>query len=85
SNGPLRVVVAPLRSLLQPQVPGLAGIEPVELAPGGTRPLDLVVRGLAEAAYSRVDMVERRGEFAVRGRIIDVFAPSEGHPLRVEF
>ena len=85
SNGPLRVVVAPIRSLLQPQVPGLADIEPVELAPGDTRPLDDVVRGLAEAAYSRIDMVERRGEFAVRGGIIDVFAPTEEHPLRVEF
>ena len=85
SNGPLRVVVAPIRSLLQPQVPGLADIEPVELAPGDTRPLHDVVRGLAEAAYSRVDMVERRGEFAVRGGIIDVFAPTEEHPLRVEF
>lgn len=85
ANGPLKVVVAPIRSLLQPQVTGLADIEPVELAPGDTRPLDEVVRGLAEAAYSRVDMVERRGEFAVRGGIVDVFPPTEEHPLRVEF
>lgn len=85
ANGPLRVVVAPIRSLLQPQVPGLADIEPVELAPGDSRPLDDVVRGLADAAYTRVDMVERRGEFAVRGGIVDVFAPTEEHPLRVEF
>src|SRR5919106_6811868 len=63
TNGPLKVVVAPIRSLLQPQVPGLADIEPVELAPGDSRPLEEVVRGLAEAAYTRVDMVERRGEF----------------------
>ncbi|HEY0645534.1 MAG TPA: transcription-repair coupling factor, partial [Nocardioides sp.] len=85
ANGPLRVVVAPIRSLLQPQVPGLADIEPVELAPGDSRPLEEVVRGLADAAYSRVDMVERRGEFAVRGGIVDVFPPTEEHPLRVEF
>ncbi|MBL0749359.1 transcription-repair coupling factor [Nocardioides sp. G10] len=85
ANGPLQVVVAPIRSLLQPQVPGLADIEPVELAPGDTSPLEDVVRGLAEAAYSRVDMVERRGEFAVRGGIVDVFPPTEEHPLRVEF
>ncbi|HEU4337690.1 MAG TPA: transcription-repair coupling factor, partial [Nocardioides sp.] len=85
ANGPLKVVVAPIRSLLQPQVTGLADIEPVELAPGDARPLDEVVRGLAEAAYSRVDMVERRGEFAVRGGIVDVFPPTEEHPLRVEF
>lgn len=85
ANGPLRVVVAPIRSLLQPQVPGLADISPVELAPGDSRPLEDVVRGLAEAAYTRVDMVERRGEFAVRGGIVDVFPPTEEHPLRVEF
>lgn len=85
ANGPLKVVVAPIRSLLQPQVPGLADIEPVELAPGEARALDDVVRGLADAAYTRVDMVERRGEFAVRGGIVDVFPPTEEHPLRVEF
>ncbi len=85
ANGPLKVVVAPIRSLLQPQVPGLADIEPVELAPGDSQPLEDVVRGLAEAAYTRVDMVERRGEFAVRGGIVDVFPPTEEHPLRVEF
>jgi transcription-repair coupling factor (superfamily II helicase) len=85
ANGPLKVVVAPIRSLLQPQVPGLADIAPVELAPGDSHPLEDVVRGLAEAAYTRVDMVERRGEFAVRGGIVDVFPPTEEHPLRVEF
>ena len=85
ANGPLKVVVAPIRSLLQPQVPGLAEIDPVELAPGDTRTLEDVVRGLAQAAYTRVDMVERRGEFAVRGGIVDVFPPTEEHPLRVEF
>ncbi|MFC7494552.1 MULTISPECIES: transcription-repair coupling factor [unclassified Nocardioides] len=85
SNGPLRVVVAPVRSVLQPQVKGLADLEPVELEPGGTAPLDDVVRRLAGAAYSRVDLVEKRGEFAVRGGIVDVFPPTEEHPLRVEF
>ena len=76
SNGPLQVVVAPVRSVLQPQVKGLADLEPVELVPGGTAPLDDLGRRLADAAYSRVDLVERRGEFAVRGGIIDVFPPT---------
>ncbi len=30
-------------------------------------------------------MVERRGELAVRGGLLDVFPPTEEHPLRVEF
>ena len=84
SNGPLKVVVAPVRSLLQPQVKGLADLEPVELAPGDTMPLEDLVRRLSDAAYSRVDLVEKRGEFAVRGGIVDVFPPTDEHPLRVE-
>ncbi|MCW2758755.1 MAG: mfd, partial [Nocardioidaceae bacterium] len=84
-NGPLSVVVAPIRSVLQPQVPGLADLVPVELATGDQVELDDVVRRLAEAAYSRVDLVEKRGEFAVRGGIVDVFPPTDEHPLRVEF
>ena len=36
--------------------------------------------------YTRVDLVERgRGEFAVRGGIVDVFPPTEEHPVRVDF
>ena len=84
SNGPLSVVVAPVRSVLQPQVSGLGELEPVELAVGDTAPLDDLVRRLADAAYLRVDLVEKRGEFAVRGGIVDVFPPTEEHPLRVE-
>ena len=85
ASGPLQVVVAPVRSVLQPQVKGLGELEPVELSPGDTAPLEDVVRRLADAAYSRVDLVEKRGEFAVRGGIVDVFPPTEEHPLRVEF
>ncbi|GAA1922010.1 transcription-repair coupling factor [Nocardioides marmoribigeumensis] len=85
TTGPLSVVVAPVRSLLQPQVKGLADLRPVELVAGGRADLDDVVARLAAAAYTRVDLVERRGEFAVRGGIVDVFPPTEEHPLRVEF
>jgi transcription-repair coupling factor (superfamily II helicase) len=85
ATGPLQVVVAPVRSVLQPQVKGLADLEPVELVTGQEVELDDLVRGLVGAAYTRVDLVEKRGEFAVRGGIVDVFPPTEEHPLRVEF
>ncbi len=84
-TGALRVIVAPVRSLLQPLVPGLADLEPVALKAGDDVPLEDAVQRLADAAYSRVDLVEKRGEFAVRGGILDVFPPTEEHPLRVEF
>ncbi len=84
-SGRLHVVVAPVRSILQPQVSGLGDLVPVELAPGDTVALDDVVTRLADAAYTRVDLVEKRGEFAVRGGLVDVFPPTEQHPVRVEF
>jgi transcription-repair coupling factor (superfamily II helicase) len=84
-EGPLRVVVAPVRSVLQPQAEGLGELEPVRLRTGDEVDLEDAVRRLAGLAYSRVEMVERRGEFAVRGGILDVFPPTEEHPLRVEF
>ncbi|GGM17141.1 transcription-repair coupling factor [Dactylosporangium sucinum] len=80
-----RVVVAPVRSVLQPQLKGLGDLEPIELRPGGSADLDALVARLADLAYARVDLVTKRGEFAVRGGILDVFPPTEEHPLRVEF
>jgi transcription-repair coupling factor (superfamily II helicase) len=82
---PLRVVVAPVRSMLQPQIAGLGGLTPVTLRPGDEAALDEVVSRLSHYAYTRVELVERRGEFAVRGGILDVFPPPDEHPVRVEF
>ncbi len=84
-TGPVSVVVAPVRSVLQPQVKGLGDLEPVALRSGQTADLNEIVEALAAAAYARVELVEKRGEFAVRGGILDVFPPTEEHPLRVEF
>ncbi len=85
STGPVSVVVAPVRSLLQPQPPGLGDLEPVALRVGTDADFEAVIRALSAIAYTRVDLVERRGEFAVRGGILDVFPPTEDHPVRVEF
>ncbi|MGR6967539.1 transcription-repair coupling factor [Geodermatophilus sp. URMC 61] len=84
-NGAVDVLVAPVRSVLQPLAPGLGDLVPVELEPGDTVELDDVARALADAAYTRVELVEKRGEFAVRGGLLDVFPPTEPHPIRVEF
>ena len=82
--GPVQVVVAPVRSLLQPMVAGLADLEPLAVRAGETLDLDAMVERLVDIAYARVDLVTKRGEFAVRGGILDVFPPTDEHPLRVE-
>ena len=79
------MVVAPVRAVLQPVAKGLGDLRPVALKAGDEAPLEQVVEDLVAAAYGRTDLVERRGEFAVRGGILDVFPPTEDHPLRVEF
>ncbi len=79
------VLVAPVRSVLQPLAPGLGDLTPVELRPGQEADLDDIARALVDAAYTRVELVEKRGEFAVRGGLLDVFPPTEPHPIRVEF
>ncbi|GJF10238.1 transcription-repair-coupling factor [Mycolicibacterium cyprinidarum] len=96
-GSPLQIVVTTVRSLLQPmaqQRGGDSGGDAAEFAPvtltvgadveadGG---FDGVVARLAGLAYTRVDMVGKRGEFAVRGGILDIFPPTSEHPVRIEF
>jgi transcription-repair coupling factor (superfamily II helicase) len=83
--GPLKVVVAPVRSVLQPIVAGLGDLEPVRLVEGQDADPDDVIARLVEIGYARVEMVTKRGELAVRGGLLDVFPPTDQHPLRVEF
>ena len=64
TNGPLRVVVAPVRSVLQPQVKGLGDLEPVELAPGDER----AARGRRTPAGRRGVHPRRPGREARRVR-----------------
>ena len=86
TTGPLSVVVAPVRSVLQPQVPRLGDVAPVALKVGDTgRELTDIVQSLVATGYARTELVERRGDLAVRGGILDVFPPTEEHPVRVEF
>ncbi len=85
AGGRLKIIVAPIRSVSQPQVKGLADLRPVRLQTGEDYDQTELSQALVDAAYVRVDLVERRGEFAVRGGIVDIFPPTEEHPIRVDF
>jgi transcription-repair coupling factor (superfamily II helicase) len=84
-GGPLKVVVAPIRAVLQPIVAGLGDLVPVRLAVGDDADPEDVIARLVDIGYARVEMVAKRGELAVRGGLLDVFPPTEEHPLRIEF
>ena len=83
--GPIKVLVMPVRSLIQPVVAGLGDVEPLVFTAGEELPLDQAAARLVENAYTRVDLVMDRGQFAVRGGILDVFPPTIAHPVRIEF
>ncbi len=84
ADGPIKVVVASVRAVLQPLVQGLADLEPVSWSVGDDIDVDKAIADLVLAGYSRSELVQRRGEFAIRGGIIDVFPPTLEHPLRTE-
>ncbi|MDR2930357.1 MAG: transcription-repair coupling factor [Propionibacteriaceae bacterium] len=82
---PPRVVVAPVRSLLQPQVKGLGSMSPVRIRTGATYQIQDLPTALVQAGYVRTDLVERRGQFAIRGGILDLFSPTTDSPVRIDF
>jgi transcription-repair coupling factor (superfamily II helicase) len=84
-SGPLTVVATPVRCLLQPMVGGLGELEPVRLREGDNTDLEDLVTRLVDIGYARSELVGNRGEIAVRGGILDVFPPTEEHPVRIEF
>ncbi|HET7845903.1 MAG TPA: CarD family transcriptional regulator, partial [Acidimicrobiia bacterium] len=81
-NGPA-VVVASVRSAIQRLSP--SSPDPLLLARNDEIALDDLVRRLADLGYSRTDRVEGRGEFAVRGGIVDVFPAQDEEPVRLDF
>ena len=46
---------------------------------------DVVLEQLVTIGYERVDQVEQRGHFAVRGDILDIYPVNSDHPIRIEF
>ena len=82
---PIDVVIASVRAVIQPVIESVAHAQPVRVRAGDHAELTAVVDRLVELGYERVDLVERRGQVAVRGGIVDVFPATEEHAVRVEF
>jgi len=77
-------VVATAQSVTQLVAPHPEGLEVLELRGGDTVDLDEISGQLVEMGYERNYTIEGRGEFAIRGGILDVFPPAAERPVRVE-
>ncbi|MFM8751646.1 MAG: transcription-repair coupling factor, partial [Actinomycetota bacterium] len=80
-----RVVVTTARALVQPIIASIIDTPAITLSIGIEYDFQKLIRDLTDRAYNRVDLVERRGDFAVRGGIIDIFPPLDAHPIRIDF
>lgn len=82
---PIKVLVTSARAFIQPIVAGLGDVPALNIATGDEFSLERLVTELSRLGFDRVDLVDRRGQFAVRGGIVDLFPPALEHPVRVEF
>ena len=79
------LVVASAAALAEPMPPVAARPEPIRLAVEQEISLEQLSESLALAGYERVERADERGQFAVRGGLVDVFPTTGREPLRVEF
>jgi transcription-repair coupling factor (superfamily II helicase) len=84
ASGPL-VVVAPAVAAVQGIAPSTGTAAPLEVATGDEAAPDTLAGRLVVLGYERADVVQRRGEFAVRGGVLDVFPADARRPVRLEF
>jgi transcription-repair coupling factor (superfamily II helicase) len=79
------IVVAPVRAVIHRFIASLAKSPLWTLEIGQEIGLTELINHLAELSFTRTDLVEKRGEFAVRGGIVDVFLPLAIHPIPIDF
>ena len=78
-------VIMSVRAALQPVHSQLAEHPAMEIRSAREYSLAELPLKLIELGYERVDMVSQRGEFAMRGGIVDIFPVTGDHPVRLEF
>ncbi|MTD91092.1 transcription-repair coupling factor [Corynebacterium hiratae] len=83
--GKAKVVVTSARGYCQPILSKVEGREPIFLKEEDEHELSHILSELEFRAYKHVDMVAKRGEYATRGGILDVFPTTSDYPVRVEF
>ena len=79
-----KVLVAPVKALVQRLGPHVEEAEPVVVRTGEVLDAEDLVARLVESGYRREYQVEHRGEVAVRGNIVDVYPSTADAPVRVD-
>jgi len=83
-DSPPPLTLLPARALLQRVLPDVSDVPVIEFTVGDRIDFDEVLAALVAMGYERSYLVEARGEFAVRGGILDIYPATYVQPLRVE-
>ena len=79
-------VVLPLKAMMQKVIPQkILGNYVDKISIGDTVDRNGLVQKLLEGGYQGVTLVEEKGQYSVRGHIVDIFPPAVDHPCRMEF
>ncbi len=85
ANGEVSLVIAPMASALwRYQDPYVYLTLAQVLAKDSEISHEALIQHLGSTGYTRTEMVDLPGQFAVRGGIIDVFSPEAPRPVRIE-
>ncbi|MBO6719810.1 MAG: transcription-repair coupling factor [Rhizobiaceae bacterium] len=80
------IVIATANAVLQRMPPAEAIAAQSFVARAGNQiPMDRIVARLEGGGFDRASTVREVGEYAVRGGILDLFAPGAAEPLRLDF
>ncbi|MDE6089017.1 MAG: transcription-repair coupling factor [Oscillospiraceae bacterium] len=82
----IRIITAGIEACLQPTIPPEILISArIVLEIGNVMEQHELIRKFLDAGYSRCETVEGKGQFAIRGAIVDIFPVQSGFPVRMEF
>src|SRR5580700_822049 len=85
ADGQISLVIAPIAAALWRYQDTAAYLYLTRtLAKDSEIPHEELITHLGSVGYTRTEMVELPGQFAVRGGIIDVFSPESQRPVRIE-
>ena len=80
-----KIIITSVRALIQPINQAITQIELPTLSKNKKISMQSLIENLELFGYNRTDLVERRGDYAVRGGILDLFLPDADHPVRIDF
>ncbi|MFQ5574876.1 MAG: CarD family transcriptional regulator, partial [Terriglobia bacterium] len=84
-SGPPFVIVAQVKTLIRRTTPHKRYPAPFDITAGMEADFDGLIEYLVGVGFRRVPVVEARGEFSVRGGIVDLFPGDSDSPIRADF